>query len=97
MTTAQQPAPQPAGQGQEPFDLLTPRERQVAVLVALALTDSQIADSLFITLSTVKAHVGSVKSKLNLKSRTALCRWMLVSHYERNIVLFDNVLLGQAG
>jgi DNA-binding NarL/FixJ family response regulator len=92
MTTTSQ-----SQQPNEPFDQLTPRERQVAVLVALALTDSQIADSLFITLSTVKAHVGSVKSKLGLRSRTALCRWMLVSHYERNIVLFDNVLLGKAG
>jgi DNA-binding NarL/FixJ family response regulator len=88
---------QPSQSQQEPLDQLTPREKQVAILVALALTDSQIADSLFITLSTVKAHVGSVKSKLNLRNRTAICRWMLVSHYERNIVLFDNVLLGKAG
>jgi DNA-binding NarL/FixJ family response regulator len=92
MTTAQQPAPQPASQGQGPLDLLTPRERQVAVLVALALTDSQIASSLFITVATVKAHVGNIKDKLHLSNRTAICRWILVSHYEGNIILFDNVL-----
>jgi DNA-binding NarL/FixJ family response regulator len=92
MTTAQQSAPQPAGQGEPLLNLLTPREKQVAVLVALALTDSQIASSLFITVATVKAHVGNIKDKLHLSNRTAICRWMLVSHYERNIILFDNVL-----
>lgn len=92
--TAQQP-PQPQPQMIEPFttvEQLSPREYQVAALVALALTDQQIAKSLFISVSTVKAHIASIKSKLALSNRTAVCRWMLVSHYEGKIVLFDNVL-----
>jgi DNA-binding NarL/FixJ family response regulator len=88
MTSSQ---PQPAGQG-EPLERLTRREYQVAVLVALALSDSQIAASLFISHATVRAHVNTVKSKLGLANRTAICRWMLVSHYEGNTNIFDNVL-----
>ena len=76
----------------QPLELLTPREKQVAVLVALALTDSQIADSLFITVRTVKGHVESIRQKLGVRNRTAICRWMLVAHYEGNTVLFNNVL-----
>jgi DNA-binding NarL/FixJ family response regulator len=83
---------QQPSQPMQPFDRLSAREFQVAALVALALTDQQIAKSLFITVSTVKAHIASIKSKLSLSNRTAVCRWMLVSHYEGNIVLFDNVL-----
>jgi DNA-binding NarL/FixJ family response regulator len=88
MTTAQ-PVPQP-GQGQEP---LTAREREVAALVAFALTDNQIAAALFITPQTVKVHISSILSKLRLSNRTAICRWVLVSHYEGgNTILFGNVL-----
>ncbi len=76
----------------EPLDQLTKREKQVAVLVALAQTDQQIANALFISVRTVRAHLDTVKEKLHLSNRTAICRWVLVSHYERNIDIFDNVL-----
>lgn len=86
---------QAANQQQQPqpnISQLTAREYQVAVLVALALTDRQIADSLFISVTTVKAHINTVRSKLGLANRTAVCRWMLVTHYEGNTNLLDNVL-----
>lgn len=77
----------------EPPEPLTPREREVAALVAFALTDNQIASALFITPQTVKVHIGSILSKLHLSNRTAICRWVLVSHYEGgNTILFGNVL-----
>lgn len=76
----------------EPFNQLTKRERQVAVMVALALSDQQIARSLVITVRTVRAHLDVIKSKLHLASRAEVIRWMLVSHYERNIDIYDNVL-----
>jgi DNA-binding NarL/FixJ family response regulator len=91
MTANAQPQPQPSGQGQpEP---LTAREREVAALVAFALTDNQIAAALFVTPQTVKVHISSILSKLHLSNRTAICRWVLVSHYEGgNTILFGNVL-----
>jgi DNA-binding NarL/FixJ family response regulator len=52
---------QQPSQPMQPFDRLSAREFQVAALVALALTDQQIAKSLFITVSTVKAHIASIK------------------------------------
>ncbi len=78
----------------EPLNVFTPREYQVAVLVALALSDQKISKSLCITISTVKAHLANIKSKLGLSTRGEVIRWMLVYHYEhnKNIVLFDNVL-----
>lgn len=77
---------------QQPYDALSNREFQVAALVALALTDQQISKSLFISVSTVKAHIANIKSKLGLNTRVEVVRWMLVSHYEGKIILFDNVL-----
>jgi DNA-binding NarL/FixJ family response regulator len=79
---------------QPPEPLLTARERQVAALIAFAFTDQQIASALFITPQTVKAHTSSILSKLRLSNRTAICRWVLVNHYEGtgNIILFGNVL-----
>jgi DNA-binding NarL/FixJ family response regulator len=85
--------PQPATTAPQPPEPLTPREREVAALVAFALTDNQIASALFITPQTVKVHISSILSKLHLSNRTAICRWVLVSHYEGgNTILFGNVL-----
>ena len=96
LTQQQQPPPQMQTQGQtlqEPLlDLLTKRERRVATLVALAQTDKQIAKSLFITVRTVRAHIDVIKQKLNLDTKMEVCRWMLVTHYEQNIDIYDNVL-----
>lgn len=75
----------------EPLDLLTEREKEVAALVSVALTDRQIAARLFVTNDTIKAHVKSICSKLNLPNRTAICRWVLVLHYEKKITLLGNV------
>jgi DNA-binding NarL/FixJ family response regulator len=90
--------PPPQSQTQQPVqqEPLSPREKQVAALIAFAFTDQQIAAALFITPQTVKTHIGSILSKLNLSNRTAICRWVLVNHYEGtgNIILFGNVFLG---
>lgn len=52
--------------------LLSPREREVVQLVAQGASNQQIADTLFITIRTVKAHLTSVFTKLDLPSRSAL-------------------------
>ena len=49
---------------------LSSRERQVLDLVAKGKTNKSIADNLFISTRTVKFHVSSILSKLNVKNRT---------------------------
>jgi len=51
--------------------ILSPREREVLRLIAQGASNQQIADALYITLRTVKAHVTSILTKLDLPSRSA--------------------------
>jgi two-component system, NarL family, response regulator LiaR len=48
---------------------LTEREREVLTLVVQGQNNQQIADALFISLATVKAHISSILSKLQVSSR----------------------------
>jgi FixJ family two-component response regulator len=54
--------------------LLTPRERQVMVLVATGFMNKQIASELSISEVTVKMHRGSVMRKMGAKSVATLAR-----------------------
>lgn len=49
---------------------LTNREIEVLHLIADGLSNQEIADSLFITLKTVKTHVSNILSKLEVSDRT---------------------------
>jgi len=49
---------------------LTKQEHRVLLLIADGLSNSEIAEKLFISESTVKTHVSNVLSKLNAKRRT---------------------------
>jgi len=49
---------------------LTPREQEVLHLIATGANNREIAQSLFISERTVKAHVTSILSRLNLRDRT---------------------------
>jgi len=49
---------------------LTPREREVLRLLALGLSNAEIAEQLFITKRTVQNHVSTIYGKLGLDSRT---------------------------
>lgn len=57
---------QPAQPG---FDL-TEREREVLSLLVKGMSNNDIADRLVVSRSTVKFHVSSILSKLNVSSRT---------------------------
>ncbi len=49
---------------------LSPREREVLKLIAQGLNNREIAKKLYISEKTVKNHVTSILSKLNLRDRT---------------------------
>ena len=66
----------PDGEGEldpEPYlEVLTPREREVLMQVAQALSNSEIAAALHLTEATVKTHVGRILAKLDMRDRVQL-------------------------
>jgi DNA-binding NarL/FixJ family response regulator len=54
---------------------LTPRERDVVILVAGGGTNRQIAKQLGVTERTARTHVSNILSKLGLASRTQAAMW----------------------
>ena len=61
-----EPAPQPA------MDQLSKREQEVAGLVARGLSNKELADKLYISVRTVKAHLTSIFSKTGFRDRLEL-------------------------
>lgn len=53
---------------------LTPREREIILMIATGLTADEVADRLFISPLTVKTHINHAMSKLGLRTRTQLVR-----------------------
>jgi DNA-binding NarL/FixJ family response regulator len=51
---------------------LTPSERRVAEMAAAGMTNRQIAQSLFVTVKTVEAHLSAAYDKLDIASRNDL-------------------------
>ena len=49
---------------------ITPREMEVLELIALGLSNQEIANRLFVSLNTVKTHTSNVFSKLDAQRRT---------------------------
>ena len=65
-----------------PLEELSKREREVADLVAQGLSNQEIADKLFISVRTVKAHLTSIFSKTGCRDRLELA----VGMKNRNLV-----------
>jgi ATP/maltotriose-dependent transcriptional regulator MalT len=70
------PAPAPAAPADEAGGLaiLTPREREVAALVAEGRTNRQIGAQLHLSEKTIEKHVSNAMAKLGVRSRTGIAR-----------------------
>ncbi|MFN8526650.1 MAG: tetratricopeptide repeat protein [Chloroflexota bacterium] len=68
-------APAPTGNGS-----VTPREREVAILIARGLTNRQIAETLVITEGTAANHVVHILNKLGFSSRAQVASWATANH-----------------
>jgi DNA-binding NarL/FixJ family response regulator len=64
------------------LDELTPREREILVLVGSAMSNDEIADRLTISKATAKTHVSRVMGKLEARDRAQL----VVFAYESGLV-----------
>ena len=66
------PAPEPGRDAAVPgiIDPLTSRELEILVMLAAGRSNQAIAGELFVTLDTVKKHVGHVLGKLGAANRT---------------------------
>lgn len=62
--------------------LLTPREKDTVLAIACGLSNTEIAQKFFVSEATVKSHVRSVLSKLNLRDRVQVA----VFAYESGLV-----------
>ncbi|TDC51435.1 response regulator transcription factor [Actinomadura sp. KC345] len=54
------------------LDGLSPREREVVLAIARGRSNAEIAAELFMSVATVKAHVSSVLTKLDMDNRTQI-------------------------
>ena len=66
---------------------LSPREKDVLDLMTKGYSNQQIAEKLFISLSTVKTHVSNILTKMGLERRTQAIQLVL----ENNIAKKHNV------
>jgi DNA-binding NarL/FixJ family response regulator len=55
----------------------TPREREVALLIAEGLTNAELAQRLYISPKTAAVHVSNVLAKLGMGSRTEVAAWAI--------------------
>jgi len=65
------------GDGSDPYEALTDREKQVLKLVAEGRSNKEVADLLGISVKTAMSHREHVMEKLDLHSRTELIRFAI--------------------
>lgn len=70
------------GRPQQRVEPLTDREQEVLSLLALGLTNKDIAQSLFLSVRTIEAHLRNIYDKLDVSSRTEAVLWAVQHGYE---------------
>ncbi|SHL94978.1 response regulator [Streptomyces yunnanensis] len=68
-------APTAGRSAKAPSEPLTDREEQVVCALATGRTNAEIADELFVSLSTVKTHLANVQAKLAARNRVEIAAW----------------------
>ncbi|MFA6133141.1 MAG: response regulator transcription factor [Phycisphaerae bacterium] len=63
--------------GEDPYDRLTSRERQVLQLIVEGKTSRQVADNLGLAVKTVETHRCHLMQKLNIHDQTCLVKYAL--------------------
>ncbi len=61
-----------SGEESESYEDLTEREREVLQLLAMGMTNQQVADKLVLSVRTVETHRARIMDKLGIKGRAAL-------------------------
>ena len=64
-------------EGKDPYDTLTPREREVLKMIADGYTSRAIAEKLIVSLKTVLGHRTKIMGKLDLHNRTELIKYAM--------------------
>ncbi|TQF07004.1 response regulator transcription factor [Kitasatospora acidiphila] len=59
-----------------PLEPLSPREKEIAELVADGATNAEIAAELFLAAGTVKNHLATVQRKLGARNRVGIAAWV---------------------
>jgi len=70
---------------EEPFDRLSPRERQVLQLLAEGYTNAAIAQHLELSVKTIEKHRANLMLKLNVQDMAGLIRKAM----KYDLVFFD--------
>ncbi|HWI62594.1 MAG TPA: response regulator transcription factor [Symbiobacteriaceae bacterium] len=69
--------PAPPTPDKETDSVLTPREKEILILVAEGFTNAEIAKKLYISEKTVQTHRSNILDKLNIHDRTELVRYAI--------------------
>ena len=75
-------APERTATDDERLATLTPREREILIAIGAGLTNDELAEKFFLSISTVKTHIGRILQKLEARDRVQL----VILAYEAGLV-----------
>jgi two-component system OmpR family sensor kinase len=76
MTSAERPSEVAVAlRSRVPVEMLTPRQREVAALIAQGLTNAEIAERLVLTIGTTANHVEQILTRLGFRNRSQIAVW----------------------